>query len=165
MHRRTGRRVLTMETQLPVLGDRYRYWTEQIESRAIQFSVRSLLVTTAFVAALLMLFRYVPVLGLFVVMTLPLCLALRLRRQVLTTPLLRRTIVRLPLFVVIFGSFYCAMLGPFTTLVSMTNARTEGGRAEVATIAAYAPLIALCSAAPSAHEYAERYLDWWDLSP
>ena len=38
MHRRTGRRVLTMETQPPVLGDRYRY-PNQISSNTIQQTI------------------------------------------------------------------------------------------------------------------------------
>ena len=145
-------------------GDAGRHWIEQIESRPIQFSVRTLLVATACIAALLVLFRYVPGLGVFLVMTLPLCVACRLRRQVLATPALRRMIVRLPLFVVLFGMFYCAMLGPFTTLISMTDLRTNTGSAGVATIAVYTPLAILCRAAPAARDPVTRYLDWWDLT-
>ena len=164
MNRSGGSAVFEVVSLSPPLGYARRYWTEKIEARPIQFSVKSLLATTTCVAALLLLFRYVPTLGVFVAMCLPFCVALWLRRQILATPVLHRTIVRLPLFIVIFGAFYCAMLGPFTTLVSMTNVRTDRGRAEIATIAVYAPLFTLCSVAPSARDYVENYLDWWDLS-
>lgn len=68
------------------------------------------------------------------------------------------------MFVILFGSFHCAMLGPLTMFISLTGVRLDRGRAEVATIAIYSPLISLHRAVPPAREPVRQYLDWWDLS-
>ena len=165
MHTERGLRPnLKWNTFLSPPGDAGRYWIEHIESQPIQFSVRTLLATTLSFAALLVLFRSAPVLGMFTVMTMPLCLGFWLRRRVLATPVLRRMIFRIPLFVVLFGLFYIAMLGPFTTLISVTDLRKNGGSTEVATIAVYAPLVILCRAVPAARDPVMKYLDWWDVT-
>lgn len=132
-----------------------------MKSKPLQMSLGNMLYATLAIAVWLAVLRVSFVAGTFIVLTVPLLIALWNRKILLQTRIISSLPVRVPLFVILFFMFYVAILGPISWLLPAGPMPAKQTPIFVATVVLFSPVYLVCEVFPNLRDPCGAYLNAW----